>query len=527
MNEKKTDNTVFYLSLGIVAAILVWGMAAQENFSAFSNSLLSYLTSNFGWAYLASMFIFVVFSLALAFSKYGSIKLGADDSKPEFSNSSWFAMLFGAGMGIGLVFWGVAEPISHMVSPPGLEAGTPGAAAFAIEASFKHWGIHAWSSYSIIGLSLGYFQFRKGKPGLISSLFLPLIGEKGVNGPIGKAIDVLAVFATVAGVATSLGLGTLQINSGFNYLFDLPESNLVSLCIIAGLTVAFIWTAVSGIEKGIKILGDINLYLAAAFIILAFLIGPKVKILNTLFAGFGDYISNFIQGSFDLSPYGDNSWVNGWTVFYWAWWIAWAPFVGSFIARISKGRTIKEFVIGVMFLPSMVSFIWFAVFGTLGLNLSDALGLVKLKELAGSPASALFGVMANYPLGSILSVIAIVLLCTFFITSANSATFVLGMLTSGGDLNPSNQKKIFWGLVQSALAAVLLLAGGLKPLQTISVAAAFPFIIIMLGACVSLLKALKAEETGVTGEAVYQMDQSPAENSTASIKGQEILTSTE
>ena len=304
MVEKKTDNTVFYLSLGIVAAILAWGIATQESFTAFSNSLLSYLTNNFGWAYLGSMFVFVVFSLALAFSKYGSIKLGADDSKPEFSNSSWFAMLFGAGMGIGLVFWGIAEPISHMVSPPGLDAGTPAAAAFALEASFKHWGIHAWSSYCIIGLSLGYFQFRKGKPGLISTLFLPLIGEKGVNGPIGKAIDVLAVFATVAGVATSLGLGTLQINSGFNYLFDIPEGNLVSLCIIAGLTVVFVWTAVSGIEKGIKILGDINLYLAAAFIILAFLVGPKVKMLNSLFAGFGDYASNFIQGSFGLEPYG-------------------------------------------------------------------------------------------------------------------------------------------------------------------------------------------------------------------------------
>ncbi|EAT15515.1 BCCT family transporter [Desulfuromonas acetoxidans] len=497
MADGKKDNTVFYASVGIVVVILAWGIAAQEHFSAFGNNLLAFLTNNFGWAYLASMFIFVVFAMMLAFSKYGSIKLGADDSKPEFSTSSWFAMLFGAGMGIGLVFWGVAEPISHLAAPPGLKPGSPEAAAFAMRASFKHWGFHPWANYSIIGLALAYFQFRKGAPGLISSLFLPLIGEKGVRGPIGKTVDTLAVFATVAGVATSLGLGTLQINSGFNSLFKIPENNTVALIIIAVVTVIFIWTAVSGVNKGIKVLGDINLFLAATFIILAFLVGPKVKILNALFSGFGGYISTFIQGSFNIKAYGDNSWVNGWTVFYWAWWIAWAPFVGSFIARISKGRTIREFIIGVTVAPAMASFLWFAVFGTLGLNLMDSLGLEQLARLAGAPESALFVVMAKYPLGWILSMVAIVLLCTFFITSANSATFVLGMFTSGGDLNPSNQKKIFWGLVQSALAAVLLLAGGLKPLQTISVAAAFPFILIMLAACVSLLKALKEEKLPV------------------------------
>ncbi len=310
MADKKTDNTVFYVSLGIVVALLAWGILAQEHFANFSNNLLAYLTTNFSWAYLASMFSFVAFSLILAFSKYGSIKLGADDSKPEFSTASWFAMLFGAGMGIGLVFWGVAEPISHLTSPPpGLEPGTPETAAFAMGASFKHWGIHAWSSYSIIGLALAYFQFRKGAPAMISSLFLPLIGEKGVKGPIGKTIDVLAVFATVAGVATSFGLGTLQINSGLNFLFGTPESNPVALIIIAVITVVFIWTAVSGVEKGIKILGDINLYLALSFLLLAFLVGPKVKILNSLFAGFGAYLNNFVQGSFELNAYGDNSWV--------------------------------------------------------------------------------------------------------------------------------------------------------------------------------------------------------------------------
>ncbi|WP_373897156.1 BCCT family transporter [Haloimpatiens sp. FM7315] len=495
-NSKAKNNSVFYISLFISILIALVGITFPVQFNNGANAVFAFLTDKFGWSYLISMLFFVIFALALAFSKYGKIKLGADDSKPDFSTASWFAMLFGAGMGIGLVFWGVAEPLSHFVAPPGIKPGTAEAADFAMKVSFKHWGFHPWANYSIIGLALAYFQFRKNKPGLISSIFIPLLGEDRVKGPIGKLIDILAVFATVAGVATSLGLGTLQINSGLKYIFNIPETKVVQLAIIGVVTAIFIWTAVSGIEKGIKILSDINLWAAIILVVLSFLIGPSLKMINSLTNGLGSYVGTFIQDSLSIHAFGDNSWINGWTIFYWAWWIAWAPFVGTFIARISKGRTIKEFVMGVIVAPSVASFVWFSIFGSLGMNLG-IIGKVKLEVLqaiVAKPETALFAVMKNYPIGAIVSLIAVFLLCTFFITSANSATFVLGMFTSEGDLNPSNKKKILWGLIQSLLATALLFAGGLKALQTASVAAAFPFIFVMILGCISLMKALREEK---------------------------------
>jgi len=492
----KTDHGVNLISLIVTFLVVIWAIFAKTNFENSANALLNFITNNFGWLYLISMLIFVIFALYLAFSKFGRIKLGPDDAKPDFSNASWFAMLFGAGMGIGLVFWGVAEPISHFVAPSGIEPGSVEAANFAMNASFVHWGIHPWANYSIIGLALAYFQFRQNRPGLVSSIFEPLIGEEGVKGPIGKFIDILAVIATVAGVATSLGIGTLQINSGLNYLFAIPENQLVQVLIITVITIIFIWTAVSGIEKGIKLISDVNLLLAFGILILSIFVGPMVKMMNSLIGSLGQYVNTFIQQSLYIEPYGDNSWVNNWRIFYWAWWIAWAPFVGTFIARISRGRTIREFVLGVIVAPSIASFIWFAVFGILGIDLlfSGKEDLDVLKTIAAVPETALFAVMKHYALGSVISFIALVLLGTFFITSANSATFVLGMMTSGGDLNPSNTKKIVWGVIQSLLAASLLLAGGLKPLQIASVAAAFPFIFVMIFACIALLKALRLEK---------------------------------
>jgi len=494
MDNKRPSNVVFYVSLAIVSVIAAWGLFFSENFGVLAGKLMSFLTVNFGWMYLLSMFVFVIVALMLAFSKYGKIKLGADDDVPEFSTKTWFAMLFGAGMGIGLVFWGVAEPISHFVNPPNMIPGSPEAVSFAMRASFKHWGFHPWANYAIIGLALAYFQFRKGYPALISSIFIPIIGKKGVEGPIGKTIDILAVFATVAGVATSLGLGTMQINSGMNYVFGLPKTAMVQVGIIAVITVIYIWTAVAGIEKGIALLGDINLVLAGGLLTLCFVIGPKLIMFNGFSEGLGQYINNFAYDSLHLNITGDNSWINGWTVFYWAWWIAWAPFVGSFIARISKGRTVREFVMGVIIAPAIASFVWFAIFGGMGIDMITKMGMEALSQLPASPETALFIVYQQYPLSSILSGITLLLLCTFFITSANSATFVLGMFTSNGDLNPSNKKKIIWGLVQSLLATALLLAGGLKPLQTASLAAAFPFVFIMLVACFSIFKAFGEEE---------------------------------
>ncbi|MDF2548219.1 MAG: choline transporter [Anaerosolibacter sp.] len=487
MNKK---NNVFYISLVFVFAIVLWGLLAPENFGSAANGLFNYLVGNFGWFYLISMFSFVIFSIWIAFSRYGSIKLGPDDSKPEYTYVSWFAMLFSAGMGIGLVFWGVAEPLNHFAAPLGMDGGTAAAADFAMKKSFFHWGLHPWANYCILALALAYMQFRKNKPGLISSIFIPLIGEERVNGPIGYLVDILAVFATVAGVATSLGLGTLQINSGLNFMFGIPETAAVQIAIVAIVTVLFMISAITGLDKGIKFLSNLNMGIAGILLILAIIIGPTVMIINALTNGIGMYFGEFIRDSFHIEVFGDSQWFGWWTIFYWAWWIAWAPFVGMFIARISKGRTIREFVTGVLLVPAVGSFLWFAVFGTLGINL----GLDVANEAIKSTPTAFFVVMSHYPMGGIISFVAVILLVTFFVTSADSATFVLGMMTSNGELNPSTQKKLIWGIIQSALALALMLAGGLGMLQTASIAAAFPFAFVMLFGMVSLVKALKSDE---------------------------------
>ena len=501
MKEQKQNaagkNTVYLISVVISVVIAVWGIASSKTFEAAANFLMVAVKKNLSWLYLLAMLFFVIFAVAVACSKYGKMRLGPDDCKPEYSTTSWFAMLFGAGMGIGLVFWGISEPMSHFASPiAGIEPGTEEAALFAMKASFMHWGFHPWANYSIIGLGLAYFQFRKNKPGLISSLFIPIIGEERCRGPIGKIIDIFAVIATIAGVATSLGMGTMQINSGLNFLFNVPNTVLTWLVIIVIIAVIYIWTAVSGVDKGIKIISDVNLYLAAGLVLVAFLVGPKIEILNIFTRGTGDYINGFFTDSLIINPFGENGWLDGWRVFYWAWWSAWAPVVGTFIARISKGRTVREFIIGVIVAPAVASILWFSVFGGMGLNVADSLGLEKVSEMVGHPEIALFEVFSQYPLGTILSIVTIVLLCTFFITSANSATFVLSMFSSEGDLNPGNRKKIVWGVLQAAIAFALLMSGGLQALQTASIAAAFPFIFIMLFTCWSLVKAFREEKLG-------------------------------
>lgn len=486
---KENINFVYMVSLIVVFSISLWGILSPEGFGQVANGIFAFLTNNFGWFYLMAMFFFVVFMLGIAFSKFGNIRLGADDSKPEYSYISWFAMLFSAGMGIGLVFWGVAEPLNHYMAPLGVEAASTEAANFAIYTSFFHWGIHPWANYAVIALALAYMQFRKNKPGLISSIFIPLLGENASKTKIGQLIDILAIFATVAGVATSLGLGVLQINGGLNYMFGIPENTTVNIIIIVVVTVLFMASAISGLDKGIKILSNTNIAIAGLIMVLALLAGPTVKILNALTNGTGTYLGNIIGESLKLEPFGDNSWYGAWRIFYWAWWIAWAPFVGVFIARISKGRTIREFIIGVTLVPAIGSFIWFAIFGTIGIDLGPEIAAEAIQKTE----TAFFVVMEHLPMGRMISLITVVLLCTFFVTSADSATFVLGMLSSDGDLNPSNTKKIAWGCIQSLMAFALMLAGGLKVLQIASIAAAFPFAIVMVFACFALLKVLRED----------------------------------
>ncbi len=487
----KKAGAVFYISLVVTLLIVLWGLLLPTGFENAANAALGFISNNFGWFYVLTMFSFVAFSIYMAFSKYGKIKLGKDDDKPEYSTLSWFAMLFSAGMGIGLVFWGIAEPLNHFINPLGVASGSVEAASFAIKKSFFHWGLHPWASYSVLALALAYMQFRKGRPGLISSIFIPLLGEERVNGPIGKAIDILAVFATIAGVATSLGLGTLQINSGLNFLFNVPQTDLVKILIVVIVTILFMISAITGLDKGIKFLSNLNVSIATVLLIATLVIGPTVLIVNTFVDGLGSYLGNFLRDSFQINPFGDNSWYTGWTIFYWAWWIAWAPFVGTFIARISKGRTIKEFVTGVLLAPSLASFIWFSVFGATGMNA----GVEVAKGAITNTSTAFFAVMQNYPLGTLISLIAVVLLCTFFITSADSATFVLGMLSSKGNLNPKTSRKVIWGVIQSALALALMLGSinGLQMLQTASIIAAFPFAFVMIFAMIALNKVLKTD----------------------------------
>ncbi|CEH35511.1 BCCT family transporter [Romboutsia lituseburensis] len=487
MNKTHKINFVFIISIILTSLVVVTGVAFPNIFDSVSHKMFNIIISNFSWVYIVGMLILVVFALFLVFSKYGNIRLGKDTDRPEFSNLSWFSMLFGAGMGIGLVFFGSVEPMKHFINPIGVQPGSSEAATFAMQQSFIHWGIHPWAAYSVMGLALAYFQFRKDAPGLISSVFLPILGEDGVKGPIGKSIDILAVFTTVTGVATSLGMGTMQIAGGLEYVFNIKNTFTVQLIIIAITSVLYMYSATSGLDKGIKNLSNANLILATALLLGAILIGPKVSMMKNFFAGGSAYLNEFISQSLYMDP--TKEWISQWRVFYWALWIAWIPFVGIFIARISKGRTIREFIIGVTIVPAIVCIIWFVVFGTLGMDL----GVEFATTATSVTETALFKVFSNYQFGKILSVIAMILLCTFFISSADSATYVLGMFTSNGDLNPSNPKKILWGVIQACLAIALLMSGGLGTLQTVSIVSAFPFTIIVIVSIISIIKALREE----------------------------------
>lgn len=486
---------VFTIAITIVAIFAIWGAIAPDQLASTANIAYNFSIQNFGWFYLLATLFFLIFTFYLAFSRFGSIRLGDDDDEPEYSTLSWLSMLFSAGMGIGLVFWGVAEPLSHYLSPPeGVEGGTTEAARLSMRYSFFHWGLHPWAIYTVIGLALAYFQFRKGYKGLISSTFIPLLGERLVAGWLGKAIDILAVIATIFGVATSLGLGALQINGGLQYLFGVPNTIISQIVIIAVVTVLFLISATTGLDKGIKILSNTNLVIAVLLMLFVWATGPTSFIFDTFTTTLGSYMQNIINMSLRLTPFSRGTWVGAWTLFYWAWWIAWAPFVGTFIARVSKGRTIKEFVLCVMIIPSLFGFIWFSVFGGTGLHLEmfDAAELaMAVKE---DTTTALFITLEQLPLGTIIAFIATLLIMTFFITSADSATFVLGMLTSDGKLNPSARVKLTWGILQSAIAVVLMISGGLSGLQTASIVAALPFAIVLIGMCFSLLKALQAED---------------------------------
>jgi choline/carnitine/betaine transport len=487
----KRISNVFWITVILVAASVAYGAIAPESFESVTAKMQTFITSTFGWYYLILVTVIVIFCVFLIFSPMGTIRLGKPDEKPEYTRGTWFAMLFSAGMGIGLVFWGAAEPLSHYMTPPTAEGGTDLAIKESMRYTFFHWGIHAWGIYAIVALALAYSKFRKDEPGLISATLKPIFGDK-MNGPLGTIIDVLAVFATVVGVATTLGFGAAQINGGLSYLLDIPNNFTVQAIIIGIVTVLFMISAWSGLSKGIKYLSNTNMVLAVLLLVLVFFIGPTLLILNMFTDTIGAYIQNIAAMSFRIAPLNEEhrTWINGWTIFYWAWWISWSPFVGIFIARVSRGRTIREFLIGVLLLPALVSFFWFAVFGTSAIEVQQAgaaLSDLKTEEV-------LFAVFNGFEWSTILSVIAITLIGTFFITSADSATFVLGMQTTYGSLTPPNYVKLTWGLAQSIVALILLYSGGLQALQNALIVAALPFSVIMALMMVSLYKSLNQEK---------------------------------
>lgn len=496
----KKFTPVFNISAGVMLVLVIIGVVWPDALEQATTNIQAFISSRLGWYYLIVVTFFVIVALVFLITPVGKIKLGKPGVKPEFSRPTWIAMLFSAGMGIGLVFWGTAEPISHYaVSSPTLETGTDQAIKDALRFTYFHWGIHAWGIYGIVALVLAYFNYRHDKPGLISATLGPIIGEKAARGTIGKVIDIFSVIATVIGVATTLGFGAVQINGGLAYLFDIPNNFFMQLVIIVIVTVLFMISAWTGLGKGIKILSNANMGLAGILFLLIFILGPTQFILNMFTNSLGSYVQNLPGMSFRIAPLNDETreWIKGWTIFYWAWWIAWSPFVGIFIARVSKGRSIREFVFTVLIVPSVIGFLWFATFGGTAIHLEHN-GIATISELATE--ESLFGVFSNFPFGIVASIVAITLISTFFITSADSGTFVLGLMTTGGTGDPGQTIKLTWGVLLSATALALLYTGGLQALQNTMIIAALPFSIIMLLMSVSFVKSVYKEgkEIGIS-----------------------------
>ncbi|MDT5149209.1 MAG: hypothetical protein QOI01_942 [Mycobacterium sp.] len=491
------DWVVFGVTAVIAVGFLVWGFVSTPSLSSVSGSALTWTMENTGWLFVVTSSAFVIFVLWLALSRFGAIPLGRDDEEPEFRTVSWIAMMFSAGMGIGLMFYGVAEPLSHLVTPPPGTgpAGNTEAMQTAMATTLFHWTLHPWAIYAVVGLAIAYGVYRKGRLQLISAAFEPLIGDRA-NGPLGKIIDMLAIFATLFGSAASLGLGALQIRSGLNIVAGIGTAgNAVLIGIIVVLTIAFIFSAVSGVAKGIQWLSNVNMILALILALFVFIVGPTVFILNVIPTALGSYVQDMAMMSARTGAEGANvdAWLQSWTVFYWAWWLSWTPFVGMFIARISRGRTIRQFVTGVLLVPSVVSLIWFAVFG--GAAISIQQGGVDLAG-EGTTEGQLFTLLDQFPFATVASILVIVLVAIFFVSGADAASIVMGSLSERGAIEPSRPTVVFWGAATGAVAAVMLLVGGddaLTGLQSLTILAALPFVLVMVGLSVALVKDLRKD----------------------------------
>ena len=493
---------VFPVSATVIIAFVLWGSLAPDGAMEVLGSVREWITETLGWFFIAAVATFLVFLFFLILGKYANVRLGPDDSRPDYSYLTWFAMLFSAGMGIGLVFWGVAEPIFHFIDAPRTEGGSEAAALDAMTLTFHHWGLGAWSVYAVLGLSLAYFGYRHNLPMTIRSALYPLIGNK-IHGWQGNLVDVLAIFGTMFGIATSLGLGVSQINAGLNSAFDVPIGTGVQVALIAIITLAATISVVSGLDKGIRRLSELNITLAGLLLLFVAVAGPTMLLLGAYVENIGNYIFNFVDLMFWSGSYSaeEAGWLSAWTIFYWAWWISWAPFVGSFIARISRGRTIREFILGVLLVPSLVSFLWFTVMGNSGILFQSdgSADIYGAMEDAGFDESlAMFAMLDALPFSLLTTVVTIFVITVFFVTSSDSGSFVIDMIASGGSLNPPVGLRIFWALSEGAVAAVLLVAGGLGALQAGAIATGLPFTVVLLIVMAGVFKGLRSERDGVT-----------------------------
>jgi glycine betaine transporter len=494
---------VLVLSLLLCGAFGVWGIVQPEVMTGSALGIVNYSLDSLGWLFLALCSGFLILSAYLAFGPYGHIRLGADDDKPEFSTVSWIAMLFAAGMGAGLLFWGVAEPMYHFAGPPGsTPPSTPEAARLAMVITNFHWGLHAWSIYAVCALVIAYFIFRRGEPGLISTPIRAAFAPSKARDGICVASDVIGVLAVIFGLAGSLTMGTLQVRAGLTQVFDTPDSLFIGMAILAVLTVMFLISACTGVDKGIKILSDVNMALAVAIMLFVLFLGPTAYIMDSFINAIGDYFSSLIDFSFRLLSYeGEMGWTSGWTLTYLIWWVAWGPFVGIFIARISRGRTIREFVIGVVLIPTMFSMLWFATFGgsAIWIELVGGGGMANL--VFEDVTKALFLFLDFFPLASVLQIVALCLIFIFLVTSADSGTFVVSMMTSNGELNPSTAIKLVWGVIIAAITSAVLVSGSVEVAKAMAIFGALPFTFILVLQIVAFMRALRRDHPPVRAQA--------------------------
>ncbi len=488
----RIEPAVFLSSAAVVLAVLVFGVIAPDLARTLFVGLQDWIVGTWGWLFVASTAFFLLFSIWCAFGQRGRLRLGPEDEPPAFALPSWFAMLFSAGMGIGIMFYGVAEPVTHFARPPVGVGGTPEAARQAMTITFFHWGLHAWGVYAAMGLAIAYFGHRQGLPLAIRSTLHPLLGER-IHGWIGHGVDVFAVFGTLFGLATSLGLGAMQINAGLARLFGTPETTGVQVALIALITVGATTSVVLGLDRGIRRLSELNIALATLLLLFVAFAGPSGALLQAFPARLIDYAGALVPLGSGYRRLGPVDWQKGWTLFYWAWWIAWSPFVGMFIARISRGRTIREFVLGVLFVPTLVSCLWFTVFGWSALTL-DAADPGIAAAVRSDISTGLYALLDRLPAAQLTSLLAALVVAIFFVTSSDSGSFVVDMLTSGGQPDPPVWQRVFWAVSEGVVAAILLLAGGLTALQSAAINTGLPFCIILLAICAGLARALLREE---------------------------------